>query len=146
MDQTLLPKLQLLGSTEPPRLEWKIWFWHKRYGLTTHTNLDTELADLPILPVALIANIRRDINGTRFCIEHGRNYYCLIPYDNEWWASTLSGLTNYIDTYRGDAAILRGGMTPNAIFQQAYYEAKNDPEILEATVHEFERDREEGAD
>ena len=119
-------------------LKWKIWFWNWHLGLITLTNLELAngVVNLPILPVAIIINIRRDNNGTRWCMEFGRNFYCLVG--DEWWASTYSGLLNYIDFFR-PGTILRGGMIPNQIFQEAYDQAKKDPEIQATTVHEFER-------
>lgn len=133
------------------QLNWKIYFYDKREGIITKTNLDTDTLedgslDLPILPVILILNIRRDVNGTRFSMEARRNFYCLIAEDDEWWASTYSGLLNYIDFYRGNGAILRGGMVPNSLFHEAYEKAKIDPQILAVTQELFERDPGEAFD
>lgn len=127
------------------QLNWKIWFWDGSDFLTV-TNLESKISDLPILPVVIIANIRRDHNGVRHCLEMKRNYYDYMPEDDEWWASTLSGHLNYIDFHRGNAATLRGGMVANSIFEKAYTLAKNDPEILKVTQQEFERDWEESSD
>lgn len=123
-------------------LLWKVFFYD-RDKIVTRTNLDG-LADLPILPVVMIAIVRRDQNGTRICIEFGRNYYCLVG--DEWWASTLSGLLNYLDFNRGTAAVLRGGMVPNDVWQKTYKEVYEDPELLSVTKDWFERNRGEAED
>lgn len=120
------------------KLLWKIFFYDKD-KIVTKTNIDTpNPADLPILPVIMVAGIRRDHNGARACIEFGRNYYCLVG--DEWWASTLSGLLNYLDFNRGTASVLRGGMVPNDVWQETYKKVFTDPEIVAVTQDWFERD------
>ena len=127
------------------RLLWKIYFWDRRKGVVTRTNLEIDsLEDLPILPVILIINIREDQHGLRACMEFGRNYYCLVG--NEWWSSSLSGLHNYVDFYRGDAAVLRGGMVENDLFAETMQASKEDKEILSAIYEWFERDPIQGID
>lgn len=113
-------------------LLWKIFFSDKD-GLVTKTNLDTDILeggrlDLPRLPVAVIINIIRDSSGARAVMTQGRPYYYLVD-KKEWWAGSLSGLHNYIDEYRGDAVILRGGMISNDRFPDIMRNAFLDPEV-----------------
>ncbi len=123
-------------------LEWKIWFWNGK-ELVTVTNLQASLEELPILPVVIIANIRRDHNGYRRWFERGQNFYTHMS-NGEWWGASYSGLLNYIDFHRGsNFAVLRGGMVANDIYEEAYSLAKTDPEILEASQFHLQRDRNE---
>lgn len=125
--------------SEQPLL-WKLYLWDETpQQVVTWTNRQTTTMtngalDIPKLPVIIAVNILYDELSPRAVVAHERNYYTLV-HGVEWYACTLSGLLNYLDTYRGNACVLRGTVVANATWREVFYYAlQKDPEIHNTVV------------